>query len=227
MEGDRGNTTGTETPAPGWRTAGSILAGISHELNGRITALLGIVHVARSRNRLDGQLLDDLEAQVEKLKRCALLLRHLPWFAPREPQLVKLDDILRDAIQLHDMGARGRVSLVASGPGSRRPVRLAVAPFTEALLALLAETERICAGPITVAIRDADAGAAVVIEGRIPAGQAYRPESDLDAVTEGRQLIGSLGGRVLAVVEGNADGGIVRIEIILPRAEVPATSAGS
>jgi hypothetical protein len=195
--------------------AASIMSGLGHDLNGRVTALLGIAHFARSGEAIDPGLLADLEHEVNRLRRTAILFRRVPWFTSGEPRLDRVLDVVRDVAQLFYL-ASGSEVVVAPENGGGPFVWIATPTLARALLFLLSASGR--ATPLAsrrVSVPPSPEGLErIEIEayGGLPA--VLRLHS-LPALLEGRQLIESLGGQVVADDEPS-DGVHHRIVISLP-----------
>lgn len=129
-------------PEQGWRgVVGLLVSGIGHDLNGRLTALMGIAHVARHAG-LDSELLDVLDDQVQRLETSIRALRNMPVGGPGKPELTRIKDLLQPVVELY--GCRGggdEVALEVEEAGPSNAIRMRVRPFIEAVLLMLAAAE--------------------------------------------------------------------------------------
>ena len=204
--------------------AAAIAGGLGHELNGRVTSLLGIAHVARVSGALEAGLLDDLEEEVQRLKRAAVLLRRLPFFASGGLRLDRLADVVRDATLLDGLGGYSDVILVSDGDRDSPAVLLASPVLAKALLLLFAASRRSRPGAVREVrlFEAADQTQGVLIEA--VGGETVQPIHAVRSLGEARQIIESIGGRV-AVEESTVATGGHRMTVTLPAAAPPVPPA--
>jgi signal transduction histidine kinase len=207
--------------------AAHIAGGLGHELNGRVTSLLGIAYVARSTRTLDPSLLDDLEEEVQRLRRAAILLRRLPFFASSEPRLDRFSDVVRDAVALHSIGEGTDIPLVIDEPNGDAPqVWLASPDLAKALLLLIAASERSRPTASRTVRVLAPAGDTQSVRIETTGGDAEaHPVNATRSLREGREIVEDLNGGVI-VEESTDDQGRHRITITLPVVSPPGFSAG-
>lgn len=145
-----------------------LIAGLTHDLNGRLGALIGVAHLARTASAVEGDLLDVMDEQIRRLRESVSLLRTIPiTAAQREPPVVTLSELVNGAIRLYR--ARGgpvlaSIQVVAEGDGG---VITARESLVETLLLLFAIAERGPAGstfPVRVTFGFGGDGARVRIE---------------------------------------------------------------
>lgn len=168
-----------------WRLVlGSLVSGIAHDLNGRLTALGGVAHMARTAG-LDVKLMSILDEEVQRLASSTLQLRALPLAPHGDPVPVRLGDLVQELAGLYTH---------RSGP--RRPVvkvegDLAISATTEpgalaeATLLLLAASEAtspVGVSALLIQIGARDGRAVLRIEG-VPRerGKADNAYVDADA----------------------------------------------
>jgi hypothetical protein len=205
--------------------AAAIAGGLGHELNGRVTSLLGIAHVARLRGVLEAGLLDDLEEEVQRLKRATVLLRRLPFFASTGLRLDRVADVVRDAIQLNGLGGHSDVILQSDGDGDSPPILLASPILAKALLLLFAASRQSRPAAVReVRVLDAADQTHFVLIEAAGGDTADQPINAVRSLGQGRQLIESMGGGVV-VEESTAVTGGHRITITLPAAVPPIPPA--
>jgi signal transduction histidine kinase len=123
-----------------------LIAGLTHDLNGRLGALIGVAHLARSASAVEDDLLDVMDEQIRRLRESVSLLRTIPITASQgEPPVVTLSELVNGAIRLYR--ARGgpvlaSIQVVEGDAG----VITAREPLVETLLLLFAIAERGPAG---------------------------------------------------------------------------------
>lgn len=198
----------------------SLVSGIAHDLNGRLTALGGVAHMARTAG-LDGKLMRILDEEVQRLASSTLLLRALPLSPHGEPGPIRLGDVLPEIGQLyaHRSGSRrpavrveGDVSVVARADSG------ALAETTLLLLAAAEATSPNGVSALVIQIATRGETVLVHIEGRPRerGGKAIAVDLDAEAARAAATTrIESSGGRVSA----EAHDGETRYTIELPRVE--------
>jgi C4-dicarboxylate-specific signal transduction histidine kinase len=204
----------------------SLIAGITHDLNGRLTALSGVAYMARSGSRLDDELLEILENQVARLDESIRLLRALPLGAGKEAEPVRLRDVVGEATRLY--GAR-------SGPEPPQvdvngdPATIVEAPvpvLTEILLLLLAAAEppsATRAGKLAVRYGTTGADAFIVVTAAgvndaastAAEGGGWRAADPAKAMDAAAALLPRVGGRI---ERHSPAPGTPEVEIRLPAA---------
>lgn len=124
--------------------AASLVAGIAHDLNGRLAALLGVAHLARSSAPMDDELLSVLDDQIRRLRESVLLLRSVPISDPRAAvREVPLAEAVSAAVRLYRCRSGPELATVHIAQVGEAPAVQVVPPaFTEALLLALAALER-------------------------------------------------------------------------------------
>jgi hypothetical protein len=127
----------------GWRNVvASLVAGIGHDLNGHVTALKGIAHVARTGTGLDAEMLDLLDEQVARLEEAVRMLRGLPLVLDDRAELTSLKDVIDGVTRLwaRRSGAQqARVRVTAEGEVP--VVLMRRRPLAAGLLLLLSAVE--------------------------------------------------------------------------------------
>jgi signal transduction histidine kinase len=203
-------------PEQGWRgVAGLLVAGIGHDLNGRLTALMGIAHVARHTGA-DPELLDVLDDQVKRLEQSIRALRAWPVGGPGNPELTRIKDVLPPMLELYECRGGGDDVALTVEEGPSNAIRIRIRPFMEALLLLLAAAEHASDGrhrPLDV--RYGSEGGEAWLAIRAKAGNATSASVDSLAVAEARTLLESAGAR-LARADAGGEG--VHLEIRTPEA---------
>lgn len=84
-------------------TAGELLAGVTHELNNPLTAVLSLAELLAERRDLDGEIRADLQEIRREAQRAAHIVRQLLAFVRRHDPLrlpVELNPLVRDTIAL-------------------------------------------------------------------------------------------------------------------------------
>jgi signal transduction histidine kinase len=84
-------------------TAGELLAGVTHELNNPLTAVLSLAELTAERPDLDPELRDDLDEIRREAQRAANIVRQLLAFVRRRDPLrlpVDINSIVRDTVAL-------------------------------------------------------------------------------------------------------------------------------
>lgn len=122
----------------------SLVSGIAHDLNGRLGALLGVAHLARTSGPLDEQLLEVLDDQIRRLRESVILLRSVPLADSRgAPREMPLAEAIAQVVRLYRCRSGHRLAtLHVSAEGGETMVRPWGATLTEGLLLLLAAAER-------------------------------------------------------------------------------------
>jgi C4-dicarboxylate-specific signal transduction histidine kinase len=209
----------------GWRAlAEALAAGIAHDLNGRLTALSGVAHMARATGGMDEELVRILEDEAVRLEAAIEMLRAMPFGGTGEPELIRLSELVPELAQLYT----GR-----SGPEPPRvvvdgdPSAIVHAPrarLAELLLLVLAAAEARTttrAGDLRVwyGVEPPDAvlriaGAASPRPGEAEGGR--RPVDRAAAAAEASALAGRLGGRLDRSGAGMSSLYVIRLPAVTP-----------
>ncbi len=196
----------------------SLVAGIAHDLNGRLGALLGVSHLARASAALDDDLVEVLDEQIGRLREAVGLLRSVPLSdGSGEAKALSLADIVNSTVRLYRCrGGPDLASIQVIAEGDP-PIVTAVPPaLIEALLLGLAATERGRAGrscAVRITYGAVDGGSRVRLErdGPEPADEeAILGEADEAAVLAAAATRAEVAGARLF----RADAGVV--EVTLP-----------
>jgi hypothetical protein len=201
-------------PDEGWRSVvGLLIAGLGHDLNGRLTALMGIAHVARHTGA-DRELLDVLDDQVRRLELTIRALRGWPVGAPGKPELTRIKDLIPPIVELYECRGGGDDPVLKVLEGPSNAIRIRMRPFMEAVLLLLAAAEHGEGGthrPLLVHYGSDQGEAWLAIEGEAD-GDADTSNRSID---EARELVEKAGGRL---AEASQQDGKVRLEVRIPEA---------
>jgi signal transduction histidine kinase len=202
-------------PEDGWRgVVGLLIAGIGHDLNGRLTALLGIAHVARHAGA-DRDLLEVLDDQVRRLEQSIRALRGWPVGGSANPELTRLKDLMPPVLELYECRGGGDDPKLAIEEGPSNAIRIRTRPFMEAVLLLLAAAEHSDGGrhrPVVIGYGSEDGDAWLRIEARDGSGSG---DVGSRSVEEARALVEQAGGR-LSAAERREEG--LRFEVRVPEA---------
>src|SRR5262249_34920475 len=88
---------------------GQMLAGVAHELNNPLTAILGVTELVREREGLDDAMKRQLDLTHRQARRAARIVQNLLEFArPAAPQrqAIDINNILERTLQLHEHSLR-------------------------------------------------------------------------------------------------------------------------
>jgi two-component system NtrC family sensor kinase len=88
---------------------GQMLAGVAHELNNPLTAILGVTELAREREGLDESMKRQLDLTHRQARRAARIVQNLLEFSrPASPQkkAIDLSTIVERTLQLHEHSLR-------------------------------------------------------------------------------------------------------------------------
>jgi signal transduction histidine kinase len=202
-------------PDDGWRgVVGLLIAGIGHDLNGRLTALLGIAHVARHAGA-DRDLLEVLDDQVRRLEQSIRALRGWPVGGSSSLELTRIKDLIPALLELYECRGGGGDPVLEVEEGPSNAIRIRSRPFMEAVLLLLAAAEHSDGGrhrPLVVGYGSDGGDAWLRIEARDGAGAA---SAGSRSVEEARGLVEQAGGRLSAA--GSQEDGLL-FEVRIPEA---------
>lgn len=123
----------------------SLVSGIAHDLNGRLGALLGVAHLARTTSPMDEELLGVLDDQIRRLRESVILLRSVPLADSRaEPREVPLSEAIASAVRLYRCRSGPRLATlhVTAEEGGESAIQRWGAALTEAFLLVLSAAER-------------------------------------------------------------------------------------
>ena len=88
---------------------GQMLAGVAHELNNPLTAILGVTELVREREGIDDSMKRQLDLTLRQARRAARIVQNLLEFSrPASPQRKPLDlsTVVERTLQLHDHSLR-------------------------------------------------------------------------------------------------------------------------
>src|SRR5438105_11801529 len=88
---------------------GQMLAGVAHELNNPLTAILGVTELLRERAGLDESIKRQLDLTHRQARRAARIVQNLLEFSrPAAPQKISLDvnSLIERTLQLHEHSLR-------------------------------------------------------------------------------------------------------------------------
>lgn len=148
----------------------ALITGIAHDLNGRIGALIGVAHLARSSGSMADDLLDVLDDQIQRLRDSVQLLRAVPVASPPATgQPAPLRDVVSTALRLYRCRSGPVLASIHLAEDAATTMIGGSEFLVEALLLVLGALERGPAGatwPIRIdCLEDAD-GPRVRIERR-------------------------------------------------------------
>lgn len=127
-----------------WRqVADALIAGIRHELNGRLSSLSSVVQIARMRETGGAELLERLEAELTPLSDATRLLHAFPAYRRSAPGPVSVASLLEEVVVV----ARKHRSLESveyptSVSAALEPVRGETGSLRRSLLVLLSLAAR-------------------------------------------------------------------------------------
>jgi len=168
-------------------TAGELLAGVTHELNNPLTAVLSLAELAAERSDLDPELRDDLEEIRREAQRAANIVRQLLAFVRRRDPLrlpVDVNAIVRDTVALRRGALRlagiavdlalGEVPRVAGDEHQLQQMLLNLVTNAEQAMAIAAQgTQRLhistcpVEGGLELVVRDTGRGVPPDLLGRV------------------------------------------------------------
>jgi PAS domain S-box-containing protein len=103
---------------------GQMLAGVAHELNNPLTAILGVTELVREREGLDDSMKRQLDLTHRQARRAARIVQNLLEFSrPASPQKKSLDlnSIIERTLQLHEHSLRRNQVAVDFTPRTELP----------------------------------------------------------------------------------------------------------
>jgi PAS domain S-box-containing protein len=103
---------------------GQMLAGVAHELNNPLTAILGVTELVREREGLDDSMKRQLDLTHRQARRAARIVQNLLEFSrPASPQKksIDLNSIIERTLQLHEHSLRRNQVAVDFTPRSDLP----------------------------------------------------------------------------------------------------------
>ncbi|MBI4545666.1 MAG: hypothetical protein HY703_10755 [Gemmatimonadetes bacterium] len=206
-----------------WQTVGDgLLSGLCHELNDRIAALAGVLHVATGGGELDDTLGQLLAEEIARLERLAELLRLLPSGRRDEPEPIRIPELLPPVLELQRLQpGLEYVDIEVTGDAASPPVLIDWSSLSKGLLILLGAAARQAraAGHACVRLTYGAEGEFVVIgmgaapaEGRNSPGQEDLPPPAEGAMAAVQEAMAAAGGelRLLGPAESR------RYELRLP-----------
>jgi signal transduction histidine kinase len=201
--------------------AASLVSGLAHDLNGRLGALLGIAHLARSASPLDEDLLTVLDDQIRRLCESVGLLRTVPLAEARHaPRPMSLADAVTGAVRLYRCRSGpdlATLQVAAEKEGESPVVRIAPAAFTEAMLLAVAAAEqgaggRTCRVRVTYGTEPGGGGRIRIErlgEGPEPGDAVLEGLTESEVLEAAEERIEDAGGRLARLDDG-------RFEIFVP-----------
>src|SRR5579859_1794027 len=125
---------------------GQMLAGVAHELNNPLTAILGVTELLRDREGLDDSMKRQLDLTHRQARRAARIVQNLLEFSrPASPQkkAVDLNSIIERTLQLHEHSLRRNQVAVDFTPETNLPVVVGDAnQLIQVLLNLITNAEQ-------------------------------------------------------------------------------------
>jgi len=125
---------------------GQMLAGVAHELNNPLTAILGVTELVRERPGLDEPMKRQLDLTHRQARRAARIVQNLLEFSrPASPQKkpVDLSSIIERTLQLHEHSVRRNQVAVDFSPCKDLPVVVGDAnQLIQVLLNLITNAEQ-------------------------------------------------------------------------------------
>jgi signal transduction histidine kinase len=212
MDGSNGGILASE----GWRSVSDrLIAGLCHELNDRISALAGIVHIARMEAALDPAMIQLLDGELARLEEASRLLRALPDDGGAGPEPVHLPELIPLILGLHrHHNGLEEVPIDVDGEPGSPPVVARWSHLSKALLVLLAAAARAAAPAGRVRLQYRGEGGDLLL--RIAASGGHGGGHDGNArngIAAARAVFVEAGGDL---VEATAEDGAPAYEARLP-----------
>lgn len=150
-----------------WQSVGeSVLAGVCHTLNSRVTALWGVAELL-SAEAASESLMTLLRAELQRLEQLARLLHWLPRRPGRGAEPISLAELLPELVELHrEHHGLDRIRVELEGDPGTPAILVDPAALCRAVLLLLAAAGRAVperAGRVAAAYGPAGAAAALTI----------------------------------------------------------------
>jgi len=125
---------------------GQMLAGVAHELNNPLTAILGVTELVREREGLDDSMKRQLDLTHRQARRAARIVQNLLEFSrPASPQKkpIDLNSIIERTLQLHEHSLRRNQVAVDFSPRTDLPAVVGDAnQLIQVLLNLISNAEQ-------------------------------------------------------------------------------------
>ena len=125
---------------------GQMLAGVAHELNNPLTAILGVTELVREREGLDDSMKRQLDLTHRQARRAARIVQNLLEFSrPASPQKkpIDLNSIIERTLQLHEHSLRRNQVAVDFSPRTDLPAVVGDAnQLIQVLLNLITNAEQ-------------------------------------------------------------------------------------
>ena len=125
---------------------GQMLAGVAHELNNPLTAILGVTELVREREGLDDSMKRQLDLTHRQARRAARIVQNLLEFSrPASPQKkpIDLNSIIERTLQLHEHSLRRNQVAVDFAPRTDLPAVVGDAnQLIQVLLNLISNAEQ-------------------------------------------------------------------------------------
>lgn len=125
---------------------GQMLAGVAHELNNPLTAILGVTELVREREGLDDSMKRQLDLTHRQARRAARIVQNLLEFSrPASPQKkpIDLNSIIERTLQLHEHSLRRNQVAVDFSPRTDLPAIVGDAnQLIQVLLNLITNAEQ-------------------------------------------------------------------------------------
>ena len=125
---------------------GQMLAGVAHELNNPLTAILGVTELVRERDGLDDSMKRQLDLTHRQARRAARIVQNLLEFSrPASPQKksIDLNSIIERTLQLHEHSLRRNQVAVDFSPRADLPMVVGDAnQLIQVLLNLITNAEQ-------------------------------------------------------------------------------------
>lgn len=178
-----------------------LLAGLVHDLRGRVTTFAGLARLLDDDEDSDW-FREHLSDEVGRLEATVELLRLLRDDGDRTPDPLSLAEALPQVLELWQRGSGGPLPVELAHDGEAPPVRLVWSAFRRALLILMDEADaraRAAGAPaVRVSLR-AEGSAAVLGVAWEGTGGVERDDERRERSAALEALFGKLGGRLTEV----------------------------